>query len=488
MKKVSIFVTMLLGILTLGFSQTSEWTVNNAATWIDAVNGVRTGGNNRAHRITLNGNISVPMSDSSTFGNATGITVTIEGSGSITPSSNGALLRVGSGQTIIARNLTLQGRNQNSASLVRISSGGTFRMQGRASVTGNSSGEAVLTTGVFVNGGTFIMEDNSSVTNNSVTNNGGSAYGGGVRIDEGGTFTMLGGTISGNTVIAIGNESGVIGTAMGGGIYIEQNCTFNMRAGIITNNTASSKGELNAHSFGGGVCIDGGTFNMQGGTISANIVSYDSRGREGRTLTMGGGLPWSASGGGVDISGANATFTMSGGTISGNTSNYRSGGVCSEGVFNMSGGKISDNTAPASGAGVDVFGIFTMSGGEISDNKGGGVDVYDSFIMKGGKISGNGSESWLGGGVCVNRGSFIMDNGEISGNIAAHGGGVFVHNDGTFTKNGGIIYGNDSAQNLRNIDKNGKGHAIYEQGNDRWRNTTAGQAVGTDTYGFWMNN
>ena len=97
MKKLLIFSVMLVNILALGFSQTVSWDVNNAASYIDAVNRVRNGGNNREYIITVTGNISVPMSSDNTFGSATGIVVTIEGNGTINPSSNGALLRIGNG-------------------------------------------------------------------------------------------------------------------------------------------------------------------------------------------------------------------------------------------------------------------------------------------------------------------------------------------------------------------------------------------------------
>jgi hypothetical protein len=458
MKQLILFA-MLVNVLALGFSQSNSWAVNSAATWIEAVGGIRSGGNNKKYEITVTGNISVPMSSENTFGTLTGITIAMEGNGTITLSSNGALLRIGNGQTVIVKDLTLQGRNQNSASVVRITNGGTFRMQGRASVTGNSAGSGFITSGVHVNGGIFFMEDNSSVINNSGTNASGPYSGGGVSVDENGTFNMQGGTISGNTITANAG-SGYSGSAHGGGVFIT-NGTFNMRGGTITRNIATSKGTLNAHAYGGGVCIRGGTFNMQGGTITANTVSYDSLGREGQTLMMGGGTPWSARGGGVYV-----------GRLYGDNprdSNDAGGGLyigenCSS---TMSNAIISGNTAHSSGAGVDVYGSFTMTGGEISGNKGGGVDVYGIFTMKNGKISGNGSSTWKGGGVCLNSGSFTMENGEISGNTASSGGGVYVTENSVFNKTGGII---------------------YDAGNGRWRNATAETAMNTNTYGFWLND
>jgi len=80
-----------------------EWNVNSTATWIEAVGGVRSSGNNKAHIITVTGDISVPMSDESTFGSVTGITVTMQGNGSITPSSRGSLIVIGANQTVVLK-------------------------------------------------------------------------------------------------------------------------------------------------------------------------------------------------------------------------------------------------------------------------------------------------------------------------------------------------------------------------------------------------
>ena len=108
MKKGLILVTLLVGIFTLCYSQSNDtWTVSNAATWIEAVNGIRSGGNNKDYTITITGNVSVPPPPSSenTFGSITNITITIDGSGSLSPSSTGVLLTMGTEQTIIAKKI-----------------------------------------------------------------------------------------------------------------------------------------------------------------------------------------------------------------------------------------------------------------------------------------------------------------------------------------------------------------------------------------------
>jgi hypothetical protein len=136
---------------------------------------------------------------------------------------------------------------------------------------------------------------------------------------------------------------------------------------------------------------------------------------------------------------------------------------------------------------VESGGTLEMNAGsKISGNttfhNGGGVAVYNggTFIMSGGDISGNTANSY-GGGV---YGTFTMSGGAISGNTAYHGGGVYVvYVYGTFTKeSGGVIYGSNASDDLKNTAKNGTGHAVYvhdmdTEPNNKTHDTTAGEGV-----------
>jgi hypothetical protein len=550
MKKCLILFVLLLSVSRFAFSQTgNSWNVTNTSTWIEAVNGIRSGGNDKTHTITVTGTISVPASTSSTFGDVTGITVTIEGKGTISPSANGALLNINAKQTVIAKDITLKGRSDNPSSVVD-NMGGTFRMEGSASVTGNTRSG-----GIWVNGGTFIMQDSASVSGNSRSNG---YNGGGVTVDNGGTFTMQSGTISGNTVNPSSNNN-----TSGGGVAVN-NGTFTMNGGTISNNTVHQAQTNNENRRGGGV-YNQGTFTMNGGTISGNSafcgagVYVD----EDATFTMQGTIRSNSSfwGGGVYNRG---TFTMNG-TITRNTSSTynasaRGGGVYNSGTFTMQNGTITSNTAnginaTAYGGGVYNLGTFTMQDGTISENTvsasgdtmGGGVYNNGTFTMLDGTISG--TTAFYGGGVFINNGTFTMqgnasvsgntainggggvyvgnndaygtltmkgnasvsgntsgfngggvlvigtgtltmqDNTSISGNTATfHGGGVYVSALGTFNKTGGTIYGNDAEPNQRNTVISRFGNAVYGNANRSWRNVTAGPTMNHDVYGFWLND
>jgi hypothetical protein len=143
--------------------------------------------------------------------------------------------------------------------------------------------------------GHFIMKSgkitgNTHIRDGSEENNSW-AGAGGIRVNEGGTFTMEGGTIYGNTA------KGRRGPG-GGGVRVEEDGTFVMKGGTIYGNTAESDNWAGA----GGVGVWRGTFTMEGGVISGNTVK-GGRGGDG---------------GGVHI-GENSTFTLKGGTIYGDT-------------------------------------------------------------------------------------------------------------------------------------------------------------------------
>ena len=275
-------------------------------------------------------------------------------------------LTIDSGKNITLRadgtHRTLSRDNSFTGNLFRVNSSGnlTITGYGTSNLTLDGTGQASNSL-VKVNGGNFTLMDGGILTNNTVPG----INGGGVYVDNSGTFTMSGGEISKNKA------------SNGGGVYGTGGSTFTMERGTISDNEAY-------YGYGGGVYVGNGEFTMSGGTISGNTANL---------------------GGGVDM--YSGTFTMSGGTISDNEA-YHGGGVyvSSSTTFTMKTGEISGNTASNSGGGVYLnSGTFEMERGTISDN------------------TANGD----GGGVYVNYdGEFEMSSGTISDNAASEGGGVYV--------------------------------------------------------------
>ncbi|MDR0321198.1 MAG: hypothetical protein LBI28_06820, partial [Treponema sp.] len=324
--------------------------VSTTEDWNDTITAIANGGKNKNYIIHVIGDDPIPVTGTTTptFGDITGIQVSLRGEGGIlTLSGEGSIFRIKSDQTVILRDITLKGHASNTASLIHVD-GGVLKMNGGGisdnTVTGGSGG------GVCVkNSGIFTMNGGVISGNNAI--NGG---GGGVYVENHGIFTMNGGEISTNT--AKGNN--------GGGVGVGKNGTFNMmkkdgEIGEISTNIVDGNsgggvgvyqgtfymedGNINDNKTidgqGGGVVLYGGTFTMECGNIFNNQVTNPGGGQRG-------------DGGGVYVmttDGVSGYFAMKGGVIYGNkaaTSRY-GGGVCLDNAtFRISAGTIygSENT------------------------------------------------------------------------------------------------------------------------------------------------
>lgn len=220
--------------------------------------------------------------------------------------------------------------------------------------------------------------------------------------------------------------------------------TFSMYGGTISGN------HTDANCWGpdgAGVEIQNGTFTMYGGTISDNHAEYAG------SNYGGGGVCAQTSG----------TFTMYGGTINNNHSATDAGGVMvwGGGAMNIDGGTIRDNTADGSGGGIRTNSYkFIISGNSVIENntavKGGGVYYGSSSntmtISESARISGNTATRYGGGIYFDKEGSLTMNGGSITGNTATgDGGGVYFGGD-TFSISGNLdISGNKKAGADNNV-------------------------------------
>ncbi len=386
--------------------------------------------------------------------------------------------------------------NENLSGNITVSSGTVTLCLNGKTLTGTGVG-AVIT---ISNGANFILCDCSGNDSGKIT--GGSNAFGGVRVYTTATFTMYGGTITGNTT-----------TGYGGGVYVYNLGTFNMCGGVISGNTAS-QGANGVYTAGST------TFTMTGGYI-ADSISCNS------TVTISGGClsetvyssvsSYIASGyttvktnsstypyvvvsnaeashkhddttfstvlveGGTLSAGSyylvfdlylNSDITISSGTVYLCLNGYTLTGSGSGSVITVSNGAkliLCDCSGDDSGTitggnasyggGINVNkGTLTMYGGTIYGNKGtygGGVNVSsgNTFTMYGGTISGN--SSTYGGGVRVYGGTFTMEDGTITGNSSTNFGGINVSDGATFTMTGGTISNNKATSG------NGGGVRVY---------------------------
>lgn len=265
-----------------------------------------------------------------------------------------------------------------------------------------------------------------------------------VTVDRG-TLDINGGYIVG------GGSNGT----PGGGIYVD-NGTVNIQGGVIAANRGSS---------GGGIFFQNGTLNISGGAVAGNEVINGH----------------SDNGGGIYVN--SGTLNLSGGYVTNNykecgcndcrndVNNTHGGGgiaLANSSVMNMTGGYVTGNYSGLAGGGIyaGFFGHnvrFTMSGGTIAGNcaelgEGGGLRIAggtNGVIQATNKVYitnniTNSNNDWGGGGIFVQeKGNLSIMNALITGNTAGgFGGGVGACPTGEtliVNQDGAAIYGNTAS-------------------------------------------
>ena len=347
-------------------------------------------------------------------------------------SAGGSLFTVNTNTTLVLNsNITLQGQGINDSALVEVGTGGTLKMNSGSEISGNTN-TATFGGGVLVNGGTFTL-DGGTISGNEATH-ASNGRGGGVYIASG-TFDMP----TSSTAVVMANSA-----LYGGGAYKATSGTFDMSGGTIGGIPQNSA--LN----GGGVYIEGGTFTMNGGTIGGSTTDcngasngagiYVDSGNlsiSGSALIRGNTATGSNGGGGVYFQGT--SFSMSGGIIGGTVPGNNNKGTNGGGVY-LAGGTF---TMTAGTIGSDPGATTSHANATIGSGKGGGVFVVGGiFNFDGGLIKGN--YGYDGGGLCISSGGTATMTGvtSIAQNAAEYGGGVQVTMGGAFYMPGGSITGN----------------------------------------------
>ena len=403
--------------------------VSNASEFASALSAIQSSSDNNFNiTVTADMNLSPQDISGAAYANKN---ITLRGNAAsriISLSSQGSLFTVGEDVELILENIVLQGREDNNTCLVNVYEG-KLVLNGGGKITGNTNTVGNVG-GVGVGGssgspGTFTMYG-GTISGNATQENI-NYFGGGVAVGSFGTFTMYGGEISGNTTgtgggVRVGGSytatftmyNGKISgntSRNGGGVFVDTGGvnTFTMNGGIISGNTSGQ---------GGGIYSYYGTVTMNDGEISGNISEGDGGGvyiNSGKLIMQNSALVYGntagGNGGGVHISLGSATFTMSGGTVSGNTATGNGGGVymIPSSTFTMSGGTVSGNTSSESGGGVYVI-------GPKSGNSGTGSDII--FTKTGGTITGYADDTVSGNMVKDNSGNPVSDRGHA---VAVYG-------------------------------------------------------------------
>ena len=240
------------------------------------------------------------------------------------------------------------------------------------------------------------------------------------------------------------------------GVKVNSGSTFTLWNGQLTDLWAQWPSYSSSTPNGGGVWVNGGTFIMNGGSISAWTASGNGGAvyvGSGKFIMNGGSLSGKAlngSGGAVYVSGGR--FVMNGGTVTGKASETEkdngSRGWAGHGgaVYNdgatviINGGTITGSSAAEGGGIYAKKATLTIGKANITDNTaakgGGGVCVWDSALtLDGTTVTGNNGGESLGGGIYISEAKgngtasdpyipAVIQNATIQNNTAKCGGGI----------------------------------------------------------------
>jgi CSLREA domain-containing protein len=278
------------------------------------------------------------------------------------PGADTIVLQSGQTYTLSLENAMTPGDEDTAAEDdLDVVAGSTITIQGNGATIQRSTAVTCNPDGMVVAGEFRIFEvlggmtpgnltlQNVTVRDGCADGSGGEPKGGGI-LNNGGTLTVTGSTISGNSATDDGggiSNFGAGGTVTVTNSTISGNSTQENGGGIwngstltVTNSTISGN---SASSSGGGIRNNfGGTVTVTGSTISGNSAGND--------------------GGAIDNSG---TVNLLNVTISGNSSGSGSqdvGGIWNGNTVNASFVTIANNTGSTTGAG----GIFNLSGATVN--------------------------------------------------------------------------------------------------------------------------
>lgn len=317
------------------------------------------------------------------------------------------------GELSLTGALTLGGWNNTGSILVN---------HGKTTIDGN----VVIEKSTLEGNDMGVIEDNGSsaeliLENGTIQNHKiRGALSASIRVTEGASFTMNGGTIQDNIANTPSSDSSSPAVLLLGA------STFTMNEGSICNNSGQCGTAVYLTASSNAAKA---RFTMNGGTLSNN---------ESHSYT-----PYSTPTGAVFVK-YSAEFVLNEGTITGNCAYGGAGG----GVAVM-------DELPTEEHGT----AFTMNGGTISNNKasgyrcdGGGIYSCSNHVsLLGGRIENN--SAYDGGGIYSEGNTEIyttlhIQNALITGNTADQGGGLWFCPTGDaklYMQNGAVIYGNTAA-------------------------------------------
>jgi hypothetical protein len=382
-------------------------------------------------------------------------------------STDGTAILLTTGEIPIGVSLTIVGNGASNTVLSGSMLGRVFSITNAGAVELNG---LTITMGQADNGGAlYIMDTDVMLVDCAVTSSTASINGGGIHA-MGGSLSIMGSTISGNTA------SGAAATEGGGGIYNAMNTLSVDATSSITNNLANG-----AAGSGGGLFTASGTVQITGTLIEGNSANRAGGGIEitvgdltltgvmlnGNDASGGAGTPNPGNGGGLHATGA-STILITGGTVNMNSAGREGGGLWNaSGTMTVDAVMIDGNIASGPAANDGGGGLFNNGGTLIVHNgtmitnnvadgaagSGGGVfnEVNGVLTIMESTITGN-TAVRAGGGIEDNAGAAgsvtlveVILNNNSTGSSPGNGGGFHITGPGVATITGGTVNGNTAA-------------------------------------------
>lgn len=259
-----------------------------------------------------------------------------------------------------------------------------------------------------------------------------------VRRDTGGDYRIFNVTTSGTVTFSglIISNGNAVGSASGGGIANNAGGTVNLTNSILSNNSTGSS----SSSSGGGIANNfGGTVNVTNSTLSGNLVL-------GGIFTLGGGGIANNAGGTVNV--INSTLSSNSAVGS---SLHGGGGIANNagGTVKVTDSTLSNNSAPDSEGGAihnNSTGTVTVTNSTLNGNtatfgaggifNSGTLDISNSTLSSNSNSAGAGGG---GGGIWNFGGNLSVTNSTVSGNSCDFGGGISNTNSGTVNLKSTIV-------------------------------------------------
>ena len=341
-----------------------------------------------AEATVLNQDVTIDLPDPTTVPNNAGPYYTVNGNingnaGELDITDTGGTVTIlGAGASVVDIHAV------NDTRVLEIGSGAMGGISANISGVTISNGNASIGEGSDC-GGICVSSSGShlTLTDSVVSGNTALTFGGGIGLYRGGSATLIGDTITGNTVATASNQDGG-----GGGIYVVSNDTSSAANLTIRDSTISGN-EVDAAGTGDGSGGGIDVFNTSGSGVDPNVtIDIDDSTISGNMIDGAIG----ATGAGSGIAASDGNWMVTNSTISGNMEAQGAGAQVNGGgafIANAAGGTFLTSTWHFDTIAGNAVGS-TGHGGNLDVQSGSTLELGESIVAGG--VAGSGPSNCSG--------------------------------------------------------------------------------------------